>query len=227
MANSPLNVIDPDGRDNMYNPGAGQNAPVNVGFSMPVGGGYVDSYALGTDPLVFAAAAGLAGAAESATLTAGSMIPGVGEYQDLSVLEDPDSTPLERGLAQASLALNVDSGGLLPNVGGFLKVLKKRCKDAALRTSAENRAARNYFKNNKEAARQAWEQRTGRKWPTDANGNPWPAEHTPPLKEWGDPMTVTPRDPGKPDPHNIPGPDGLTDYQRWGALGTAAREANK
>ena len=30
-----------------------------------------------------------------------------------------------------------------------------------------------------------------------------------------------------PDPHNIPGADGLTDYQRWGALGTPAREANK
>jgi hypothetical protein len=40
-------------------------------------------------------------------------------------------------------------------------------------------------------------------------------------------MKVTPRNPGLPDPHNIPGSDGLTDYQRWGALGTPAREANK
>jgi hypothetical protein len=39
-------------------------------------------------------------------------------------------------------------------------------------------------------------------------------------------MTVTPRDPGALDPHNIPGADGLTDYQRWGALGTAERIAN-
>jgi len=56
---------------------------------------------------------------------------------------------------------------------------------------------------------------------------PWPAEHTPSLKEGGDPMNVYPRDPGAPDPHNIPGPNGLTDYQIWGALGTAARIANQ
>jgi hypothetical protein len=40
-------------------------------------------------------------------------------------------------------------------------------------------------------------------------------------------MNVYPRDPGAPDPHNIPGPNGLTDYQIWGALGTAARIANQ
>ncbi len=96
--------------------------------------------------------------------------------------------------------------------------------NAAARTPEENAAARNYFKNNKDAARQAWEQRTGQTWPTDANGNPWPAEHTPSLKSGGDPMTVTPRNPGAPDPHNIPGPDGLTDYQRWGAEGTPRAE---
>ena len=78
----------------------------------------------------------------------------------------------------------------------------------------------------KDKAREAWEKQTGQKWPTDEHGNPWPAEHAPPLKEGGDPMTVTPRNSGLPDPHNIPGPDGLTDYQRWGALGTAARKAN-
>jgi hypothetical protein len=68
---------------------------------------------------------------------------------------------------------------------------------------------------------------TGKDWPEDENGQPWPAEHTPSLKSGGDPMDVYPRDPGAPDPHNIPGADGLTDYQRWGALGTPAREANK
>jgi hypothetical protein len=34
---------------------------------------------------------------------------------------------------------------------------------------------------------------------------------------------VEPQDPNGLDPHNIPGPDGLTDYQRWGALGPRAR----
>jgi len=98
---------------------------------------------------------------------------------------------------------------------------------ASRRTPAENAKARNQFKNNKDAAREAWEQRTGQKWPVDENGNLWPAEHSPPLKEGGDPMHVTPRDPGLPDPHNIPGADGLRDYQRWGAEGTPARNANR
>jgi hypothetical protein len=102
----------------------------------------------------------------------------------------------------------------------------KICKSPVKRrTPAENKQARTKFKNNKDEARKAYEERTGQKWPTDEHGNPWPAEHTPPLKEGGDPMTVTPRDPGVPDPHNIPGPDGLTDYQRWGAEGPPARDA--
>jgi hypothetical protein len=87
---------------------------------------------------------------------------------------------------------------------------------APMRTTAQNRAARNKYKNNKAKARAAYEKRTGEDWPTDENGNNWPGEHDPPLKNWGDPMTVTPRDPGLPDPHNIPGSDGLTDYQKWG-----------
>lgn len=93
------------------------------------------------------------------------------------------------------------------------------------RTPEENRKARAVWKNNKEEGRRAWEKRTGQKWPTDANGKLWPAEHTPSLKSGGDPMIVYPRDPGAPDPHNIPGEDGLTDYQRWGALGPPARQA--
>jgi RHS repeat-associated protein len=104
---------------------------------------------------------------------------------------------------------------------------RRNLRNAPQRTHAENRQARNKYKNNKDVAREAWEKETGQKWPTDQHGNPWPGEHTPPLKYGGDPMKVTPRDPSAPDPHNIPGPDGLTDYQRWGALGTPAREANK
>ena len=95
------------------------------------------------------------------------------------------------------------------------------------RSPAENRKARNKFKNHKDEAKRAWEEREGKDWPVDANGNDWPAEHSPALKQGGDPMTVTPRDPLGVDPHTIPGPDGLNDYQRWGALGTPAREANR
>jgi len=95
------------------------------------------------------------------------------------------------------------------------------------RTPEENQRARTYFKNHKDAAREAWEQREGRPWPTDADGNYWPAEHTPSLKSGGDPMQVYPRNPAHPDPHMIRGTDGLTDYERWGRLGTIVREALK
>jgi hypothetical protein len=47
------------------------------------------------------------------------------------------------------------------------------------------------------------------------------------LKSGGDPMNVVPQDPNGIDPHNVVGPDGLTDYQRWGAQGTPARQANQ
>ena len=96
------------------------------------------------------------------------------------------------------------------------------------RTPEQNRRERNRYKNRKDEARRRWEDRTGNDWPTDEHGNPWPGEHTPPLKEWGDALDdVTPRNPGLPDPHNIPGSDGKTDYQRWGSLGTPARKKKK
>ena len=103
----------------------------------------------------------------------------------------------------------------------------KRLRAPQRLTPPENAKARNLFKRNKYAAKRAWEEREGKEWPTDEYGQDWPAEHTPALKEGGDPMHVTPRDPGLPDPHNIPGPDGLTDYQRWGAEGTPARQAKR
>ncbi len=95
------------------------------------------------------------------------------------------------------------------------------------KTPAENKKARQNFKNNKAAARAQWEDREGKDWPTDEYGNPWPAHHDPPLKSGGDPMHVEPQDPKGPDPHNIPGPDGKTDYQKWGAQGAAARQSNQ
>lgn len=47
--NAPPNWSDRDGLDNIYNPSTGQNAPPNLGFEMPVGGGPVDSGYLGND----------------------------------------------------------------------------------------------------------------------------------------------------------------------------------
>jgi len=107
-----------------------------------------------------------------------------------------------------------------------LKAGKKACKGAE-RTAAENKKARNFFKNNKGKAKREWEKRSGKEWPKDASGKDWPAHHDPSLKSGGDPLQIEPQNPLGPDPHNIPGADGKTDYQRWGALGTPAREANK
>jgi RHS repeat-associated protein len=95
------------------------------------------------------------------------------------------------------------------------------------RTPAQNQQARNKFKNNKDAAKQGYTDRTGKPWPQDANGKDWPAHHDPSLKSGGDPMNVVPQDPDGVDPHSIVGPDGLTDYERWGAMGTPARKAKQ
>jgi len=105
--------------------------------------------------------------------------------------------------------------GMVPDLGfgGFGRV---RCPK-------QNKVARNFYKNHKEAAKTSWEQRTGKEWPKDSNGKDWPGHHDPSLKSGGDPMHVEPQNPSAPDPHNIPGPDGLTDYQKWGALGPKAR----
>lgn len=94
------------------------------------------------------------------------------------------------------------------------------------RTPAENKKARSKFKNNKDKAKEAWEKREGRDWP-QKDGVDWQAHHPQSLKSGGDPMYVVPQNPNGPDPHNIPGPDGKTDYQIWGAQGAAARNANK
>jgi RHS repeat-associated protein len=92
------------------------------------------------------------------------------------------------------------------------------------RTPEENAEARRFYRNNREEAMRRWEEREGKTWPTDEHGNPQWAEHPRPLKDGGDPLHVEPGkgpDPNK--PHNEVGPDGLTDHQRWGAMGPPAR----
>ena len=105
---------------------------------------------------------------------------------------------------------------------------KKELPPGETRTPEENKKARNYYKNNKDEARKRWENRTGETWPTDENGKPQWAEHPRPLKDGGDPLHVEPGEGPDPNaPHNVPGPDGKTDAQKWGAQGTPAREAKK
>jgi hypothetical protein len=64
--------------------------------------------------------------------------------------------------------------------------------------------------------------------PKDENGNPQWAEHPRPLKDGGDPLHIEPSKGADPNaPHSQVGPDGLTDQQRWGAMGPPARGKNK
>jgi RHS repeat-associated protein len=120
--NNPLSYIDPDGM-----------APqlTTVSFNLNGGAasaGYADQQ-FGQDYGI-----GLHGplgpGGEIAMMTGATMVPGVGEAMDLSVLADPGSRWWELGLAGASLGLNALTDGLLPNAGGFLKAGKKLCKDA-------------------------------------------------------------------------------------------------
>ena len=85
----------------------------------------------------------------------------------------------------------------------------------AMRRPAEVKQARNFFKRNRDAARQWWEQRTGQQWPDNATHY----EHPRAIKDGGDPLFVEPGFDGPNAPHMVPGPDGLTDFQRWGQLG--------
>jgi RHS repeat-associated protein len=83
------------------------------------------------------------------------------------------------------------------------------------RRPAEAAQARNFFKRNRAAAEQWWEQRTGQQWPANATH----AEHPRPLANGGDPLFIEPGFGGPNAPHMVPGPDGLTDFQRWGMRG--------
>lgn len=89
------------------------------------------------------------------------------------------------------------------------------------RTPAENAQARNFYKRNIDEGRKWWEQRLGKKWPKNPDtGAPQWAEHPTPLKDGGDPLFIEPGVGPDPNaPHMRIGPDGLTDHQRWGAMG--------
>ncbi|MEZ6071578.1 MAG: hypothetical protein R3C10_15270 [Pirellulales bacterium] len=85
-----------------------------------------------------------------------------------------------------------------------------------LRTPQEVAKARNFFERNRQAAREWWSKRNGGKlWPEDAVHD----SHPRPLKDGGDPLYIEPSFNSPNAEHMIPGPDGLTDFQRWGRLG--------
>ncbi len=69
--NSPLRFVDRNGRDNIYNMGAGNNAPPSMTFSQPTGGGPTTAQYNGGglgDPLLLMAAAALAETAIAAAI---------------------------------------------------------------------------------------------------------------------------------------------------------------
>jgi len=102
-----------------------------------------------------------------------------------------------------------------PNTGLSERVTKPLRK-GEVRTPAEVKQARNFFKNHRDAARQWWEQRTGEDWPEDAIHD----AHPRPIKDGGDPLFIEPSYKAPWADHMVPRPpDGLTDAQRWGKMG--------
>jgi RHS repeat-associated protein len=84
------------------------------------------------------------------------------------------------------------------------------------RTPSEVEQSRNFFERNRPTARDWWQRRNGKQWPSDSTHD----EHPRALKDGGDPLYIEPGYDGPNRPHqdNI-GPDGLNDFQRWGRLG--------
>ena len=87
-----------------------------------------------------------------------------------------------------------------------------------IRTKIENDQARNFFKRHKEDARNWWEKRTGKKWPSNATHD----EHPVPLKDGGDPLFIEPGFDGPANPHKENG-----DFKRWGKQGGRPRKNPK
>jgi RHS repeat-associated protein len=102
---------------------------------------------------------------------------------------------------------------------------KRELAPGERRSPAENKKARRYYKANKDKAIERWEDREQKEWPinTETGEYQW-AEHPRPLSEGGDPLFIVPGEGDDPNAvHMVPGPDGLTDQQRWGKMGPPAR----
>lgn len=94
--------------------------------------------------------------------------------------------------------------------------------EGQVRTPTETAQTRNFFERNRQAAREWWEQRTGRQWPTNSTHD----EHPRAIANGGDPLYIEPGFGGPRARHMVPGPDGLTDFQRWGQRGGRPRRNN-
>ena len=219
--NNPLYYFDPNGRWAV--PGLAPPQSLIAAAEALMAGGA----AMGPGEIAALGTAGLVG-----TLGVAAMISGMANVEPSPTLYPnvgggnpiPSSVEMQLG-ALLGPGESRDPDGTIRDAAGNPVRDKFGRPCPGKRTPKENGKARNQFKNNKDAAREGWERRTGQTWPVDENGNPWPAHHPTPLSSGGDPMFVEPQDPNGPDPHNVVGPDGLTDYQRWGALGPAARNA--
>lgn len=140
----------------------------------------------------------------------------------------PEPVPATKATPGPNKARGPARQGLEPNL--------RELPEGQVRTPKENAAARRFYRDNRETAMRRWEERTGQKWPTDPEmGQPQWAEHGSlaegsgrALTEGGDPLNVKPGVGPDPNaPHNVLGPDGLTDAQRWGSMGGRATAAKK
>ena len=112
--NNALSFVDPDGRAPALN-GVSYNLNNNSSIAQYQDHQFGQDYGIGLhNPPNYGPGIMLAS-------TGASMVPGVGEVMDLSVLGDPNSRWWEKGLAAGSLALNALTDELLPNAGAFIK----------------------------------------------------------------------------------------------------------
>ncbi|MCB9933080.1 MAG: hypothetical protein H6841_06640 [Planctomycetes bacterium] len=91
----------------------------------------------------------------------------------------------------------------------------KPLPEGQIRTPKEVRQARNFFKRHRAAAEDWYRHRTGAPYPINATH----AVHPRPIKNGGDPLYIEPGIDGPAPPHMRKGPDGLSDFQRWGKEG--------
>jgi hypothetical protein len=71
-----------------------------------------------------------------------SMVPGVGELNDLAVIHDPNAAAWQKAVSVSTLAFNALAAGVLPNVGSLLRADTHAAGDAAKIASAAANGAR-------------------------------------------------------------------------------------
>jgi RHS repeat-associated protein len=151
-------------------------------------------------------------------------------FQHFFAMTNGDGSNEERPLSSGgsgsddTITPSGENDSLRPTVKSNLPVrVTQELPPGQMRTREEVAQARNFFERNRALAQKWWEDRTGEDYPTDRTHD----SHIRGLKDGGDPLFIEPSFEDSNAPHSIPGPDGLTDSQRYGKLGGRPRKTTK